>query len=78
MTNTTISESASENGFDVYPNPASREILFNRVTDVAIYSVNGQRVMVERNTKRVDVSSLNPGIYFVKNSEGQTKKLIIE
>ena len=75
---TDVSELGSENGFSIYPNPASREIIFNKFTDVAIYNQSGQRITVKRNTKRVDVSNLDPGVYFVKNAEGETKKLVIE
>ena len=75
---TDVSELGSENGFSIYPNPASREIIFNKFTDVAIYNESGQRINVKRNTKRVDVSNLNSGVYFVKNAEGETKKLVIE
>ena len=75
---TDVSELGSENGFSIYPNPASREIIFNKFTDVAIYNQSGQRITVKRNTKRVDVSNLDSGVYFVKNAEGDTKKLVIE
>lgn len=66
------------NGFTIYPNPTSRELQFNMVTDVAIYNAQGQRIRVARNTKRVNVEDLTPGVYFVKNKEGQMQKLIIE
>jgi hypothetical protein len=66
------------NGFTIFPNPTSRELQFNMVTDVAIYNAQGQRIRVARNTKRVNVEDLTPGVYFVKNKEGQMQKLIIE
>ena len=68
----------SDNGFTIYPNPTARELNFNRVTDVAIYNTNGQRMNVYRNVKSVDVSHLAPGTYFVQNAEGQTQKLIVQ
>lgn len=74
---TSIAE-MEESGFNIYPNPAAREIIFNKTTDVAIYNERGQRVLVNRNSKRVDISSLDSGIYFVKNGDGETKKLVIE
>tara|TARA_B110000116_G_scaffold11381_1_gene9271 strand:+ start:655 stop:2460 length:1806 start_codon:yes stop_codon:yes gene_type:complete len=64
--------------FNMYPNPASREIYLSEKMDIVIYNSTGQRLMVERNTNVVDISSLPTGTYFIQNEEGQTKKLIIE
>ena len=67
-----------ETGFNVWPNPTSREIQLNEVTDVAIYDMQGKRIRVARQVKFVDVSDLAKGSYFVRNAKGETKKLIIE
>lgn len=67
----------STNGFSVYPNPVSRELSLSVISDIAIYNAEGKRVKVARNTKTVDVSDLTSGIYFVKNAEGQTRKLVV-
>lgn len=64
--------------FQIYPNPTSRELHFNEVTDVAIYDANGKRVAVYRDTDQVDVTEFPAGIYYVKNAEGNTQKLIIQ
>ncbi len=66
-----------ESSFNFYPNPTTRELFLIEPMDVAIYGVDGVRVKVLRNVKYVDVSDLTPGTYFVKNSVGETKKLII-
>ena len=68
----------SKKGFQIYPNPATRVLKFNKEADVAIYNAKGARVKVYRNTKRIDVSAFTPGTYFVKTAEGATKKLIIQ
>lgn len=65
-------------GFQIYPNPTSRELIFNEATDVAIYNVQGQRLRVHRGVTRIDVSSLNTGTYIVMNGKGETQKLIVE
>lgn len=62
----------------VYPNPTRRVVFFNRAVDVAIYDVNGKRIRVERNTNELNVSDLAAGMYFIRTSEGETKKLIIQ
>ena len=64
--------------FEVYPNPASREIYLNDVMDIAIYDMEGKRVLVQRDVQVVDISSLSQGSYVVKNDKGESKKLIIE
>ena len=64
--------------FSVYPNPTTRTVYLNSSTDVAIYDTNGKRILVKRNTNQVDVSRLNPGIYFIQNAKGETLKLSIK
>ena len=64
--------------FSVYPNPASREIHFNKVVDVAIYSVDGKRVKVARDVQVLDVADLSAGTYVIKTGNGLTKKLVIK
>ena len=60
-----------------YPNPVTRELHLKEVQDVAFYNVSGERVLVSRGTDVIDVSSLEPGEYIVKNLKGQTQKFII-
>jgi secreted PhoX family phosphatase len=67
-----------EEGFDVFPNPATREVRLNKVTDVAVYDMTGKRIKVYRDVNKIDVMDYAPGAYFLKNAEGESKKLIIE
>lgn len=64
--------------FTVYPNPAARMIYFNGAQDVALYNANGQRIRVARQVTNLDIVDLESGIYFIRNAEGTTKKLVIE
>jgi len=64
--------------FMIYPNPTTREVFFNEVTDVAIYNSNGQRVRVIRNVNSVNVADLAAGVYYIMNKDGETKKLIVQ
>ncbi len=68
----------NDSGFQIYPNPVSRELHLNETTDVAIYDAAGIRVKVQRSTNRVDVSGLVSGIYFIQNTKGEMKKLVVE
>lgn len=64
--------------FSVYPNPTTRMLNFNRVSDVAIYDNQGKRIRVYRGQTSIDVSDLAAGVYFIQNDEGQTMKFIVE
>ena len=66
------------NGFNIYPNPASRELHFNENMDVAIYDMNGKRLKVYRETKSISVEDLSAGVYYIRNAEGDTQKLIVQ
>ena len=65
-------------GFQIYPNPASRVLHFNELSDVALYDLNGRRLEVYRNVEKIDVSHLAPAIYFVKNAAGDVQRLIVQ
>ncbi|MEL7119858.1 MAG: alkaline phosphatase PhoX [Bacteroidota bacterium] len=65
-------------GFQVYPNPTTREVFFKKAQDAAIYNNAGQRLRVFRNVTRIDVSEFPAGIYYIQNGAKQTQKLIIE
>ncbi|MGA1307803.1 MAG: T9SS type A sorting domain-containing protein, partial [Candidatus Kapaibacteriota bacterium] len=65
-------------GFQVYPNPATRTLYFNEVSDVSMYTIGGQRVKVAWNTDKIDITELIPGTYFVQNIRGDVQKIIIQ
>ena len=69
---------SDEEKFQIYPNPASRIVYFNEVTDIAVYDITGKRLLVKRNVKSLDISRLDQGTYFVRNLDGVTKKLVIQ
>lgn len=82
--------SGNSTGFNVYPNPASNDlnISFNSldtVSEIRIVNILGEIVYNQEvkstlgnNTVKVDVSRLNPGIYFVKRGNQDVKKVIIK
>ena len=79
MDNVSVAEiAADEDLFKVYPNPTSRYVYFGKVMDVALYNAQGKLIRVERNTDMLDILSVDPGTYYIKNNEGQTKKLIVQ
>ena len=65
--------------FKIFPNPVSRILNFEQPSDVAIYTLAGQRVRVARQVLSVDVSSIAAGVYVIKNLEtGAARRLVIE
>ncbi|MEM9821598.1 MAG: alkaline phosphatase PhoX [Bacteroidota bacterium] len=71
-------KSNDESAFSVFPNPTTRTVFMNKVTDIALYNASGKRVLVQRNVSEFEVSGLTPGAYFLQNAEGKTLKLLIE
>ncbi len=65
-------------GFQIWPNPASRELHFNEVTDITIRDLNGKQLKSARATDKIDIYDLSAGTYFVTNGKGQSQKLIVQ
>lgn len=76
-------------GFTAYPNPVKNGRLTVTTSsvdskEVTIYNVLGKRVFTQKftgNTKQLDISNINSGIYIMKVIEGEkiaTKKLVIK
>ena len=76
--------SVNENSMSVYPNPIGAENELNVSlttinTKVFIYNALGQKMMekvANGNIAKFDVSSLRKGMYFVRLSDGTTRKFI--
>lgn len=66
------------NKFQVYPNPVTGLLYFNKTTDATLYDAQGNALIVERNTNRMDVSGLTPGVYFVQTIAGEVTKVVVE
>lgn len=73
--------------FSLYPNPASNfvhlEVPSGESFEVSIYNVTGKKVFATKinRTTRLDVNSLNAGVYMVNFKQGNqntTRKLIIK
>ncbi|MAX81925.1 MAG: phosphatase [Crocinitomicaceae bacterium] len=73
-----IDEVDAQAAFTMYPNPATREVRFNKNVDVALYDITGKRMRVIRNSNYMDISDLDAGTYFVRTEEGDVQTLIIQ
>ena len=78
-------EDFSANAVKMYPNPAKGVVNFssasNEVLDVAVYDMLGKQVLRANAVQsQLNISSLNPGMYFVNMTQGSkvsTKKLLV-
>jgi len=78
-------EGISANATKMYPNPAKGVVNFssasNVALDVAVYDMLGKQVLRANAVQsQLNISSLNPGVYFVKMNQGAksvTKKLLV-
>ena len=65
----------------LYPNPARGKIFINSnfVTKIEIFNILGERVKVISNSKKIDISDLPKGVFFLRmatNAGLQTGKFI--
>jgi hypothetical protein len=68
---------ANQNKFSFFPNPVNGStIRFNVASDITISDVSGKQVLSAKNATELNVSQLNSGIYFIRNSEGKVLKMI--
>ena len=78
-------EDFATNSVKMYPNPAKGVVNFssasNVALDVAVYDMLGKQVLRANAVQsQLNISSLNPGMYFVKMTQGSnvsTKKLLV-
>ena len=71
---------AESKTFVIFPNPSSNSelVYFNRMADIELYDVTGKLILSEKEALTINTSKLVSGIYFVKTSEGITKKLVVK
>jgi len=66
--------------FNVFPNPVTKgnTLYFNRVQDYELYDMSGKMLGKEKNALIIDTSRLSAGVYLIKTSEGQLKRVIVK
>ncbi len=76
---TNLEDKELASSFYVYPNPVKgAKLNLSRTSNVRVETINGQKVLEESNTKSLDVSHLNSGLYILKTSDGEVRKFIVE
>ncbi|MCB0734290.1 MAG: choice-of-anchor I family protein, partial [Bacteroidetes bacterium] len=59
------------------PNPTTGVVTFEKTQDVAVYDVNGVLVEVFEKANQINLSNYAGGVYFLRNEEGATKRLVL-
>jgi hypothetical protein len=61
-----------------YPNPAENGIIYlSEIMDVMLFDMDGRLVKESFQIQQVSLKGLSPGIYILKNTAGQTGKIVI-
>ncbi|MBO9691746.1 choice-of-anchor I family protein [Chryseobacterium sp.] len=71
---------AEQATFNVFPNPVNKgnTLYFNRKQDYELYDMSGKLIGKEKNVLTINTSHLSTGVYLVKTSEGQIKRVIVK
>lgn len=64
--------------FSIYPNPAHAIVNFSKEMSGQVLNINGQVLINFEKVNQISIDSLQPGVYFVKNNEGATQKLMVK
>lgn len=66
--------------FNIFPNPVNKgnTLYFNRKQDYELYDMSGKLIGKEKNALTISTSNLSTGVYLVKTSEGQIKRVIVK
>lgn len=66
--------------FNVFPNPVIKgnTLYFNRAQNYELYDMSGKLVGKEKNALTIETSKLSTGVYLVKTSEGEVKRVIVK
>lgn len=65
-------------GFQIWPNPTSRELHLSEVSDIVIRDMNGRLIKSSQQTDLVDIYGIPSGVYIITNSKGYSNRLVIE
>lgn len=64
--------------FKAWPNPTTRTLHFNQLQDVRLYDQYGRLVQSQNKTEVMDIFDISPGIYYLRNEDNQSIKVVIE
>jgi hypothetical protein len=53
-------------------------LYFNRAQGYELYDMSGKLLGKEKSALTIDTSKLNTGVYLIKTSEGEVKRVIVK
>jgi len=73
----TVENIKQEKVLSAYPNPVVGNTLrLNKISDIKIYSIAGQVLVDQSQTKQISIEILPAGLYFIKTNKGEVIKFI--
>jgi secreted PhoX family phosphatase len=63
--------------FKVYPNPSNGLVNLDKHANVAVYGADGKLIEVYENVIQFNLSEYPAGLYFIRNEEGATQRLLL-
>ncbi|KQR92507.1 alkaline phosphatase [Chryseobacterium sp. Leaf180] len=66
--------------FNIFPNPVNKgnTLYFNRAMGYELYDMSGKILSKEKTALTIDTSKLTTGVYLMKTSEGEAKRIIVK
>lgn len=66
--------------FNIFPNPVNRgnTLYFNKANGYELYDMSGKLLGKESNALTIDTSKLSTGVYLVKTTDGDVKRVIVK
>lgn len=66
--------------FNIFPNPVNKgnTLYFNKTKDYELYDMSGKLLGKDSNALTIDTSKLSTGVYLVKTSDGDVKRVIVK
>lgn len=64
------------NSLNLYPNPSNGMVYISTIGNYAVYNTQGQLLMQVENKNSIDLTTLNQGVYLIKNDKGEQQRLV--
>ncbi len=79
LDNSSIEEQTIATSWSMYPNPTSEGwVNFSQPLTFELFDISGKLILTKELVNGFDATSLKPGIYLVKTSFGQVKRLVVK
>lgn len=73
-----LAEESAHNTFTVWPNPTQGKLTVDESATYTVSTLAGVAIKTFPDTRQLDLSEVEKGIYFVKRDDGSVRKVIVE